>query len=145
MKVILLRDVAKIGKKGAVVEVPSGYAQNQLIPKGQAKPATPENLKAVEHLQTRAAAATEAIMSKFIETKHKLQESGPLMIKGQKSDHGHLFAALKPAAIVAAATDSGITLDPSWLYIPSPIKTTGESSIELRYKDQKFSFIINVE
>ncbi len=145
MKVILLRDVAKIGKKGAVVEVPSGYAQNQLIPKGQAKPATSENLKAVLHQQNTVAAATEAIMGKFIDIKHKLQEAGPLMIRGQKSDHGHLFAALKPVVIVATAAESGITLDPSWLHISGPIKTTGEHEFELRYKDQKFSFIINVE
>ena len=39
MKVILLQDVAKIGRRSEVVEVPDGYAQNKLIPKGMAQPA----------------------------------------------------------------------------------------------------------
>lgn len=144
MKVILLRDVAKIGRKGAVVEVPSGYAQNQLIPKGQAKPATPENLKAVERGHTVAAAANQAAIERFIEAKHQLQNTA-LVIDGQKSDHGHLFAAIKPVVIVSAANNANISLEENWLYIPSPIKTTGEHQLELRYKDQKASFKINIK
>ena len=45
MKVILLRDVARLGRKGTVADVPTGYAMNQLIPSKSAAPATPENLK----------------------------------------------------------------------------------------------------
>ena len=48
MKVILLQDVAKIGRRFDVITVPDGYGMNQLIPKGMAKPATPENLKAIQ-------------------------------------------------------------------------------------------------
>ena len=40
MKVILLRDVAKLGRRFAVVEVPDGFALNQLIPKGMAEAAS---------------------------------------------------------------------------------------------------------
>lgn len=144
MKVILLRDVAKIGRKGAVVEVPSGYAQNQLIPKGQAKPATPENLKAAEQGSAAIINADQALMQKFIEAKHQLQAS-TLTIGGQKSDKGHLFAAIKPAAIVSTAKANGITLNESWIRINSPIKTTGEHEIVMEHKDQKASFIINIE
>lgn len=144
MKVVLMQDVAKIGRKHAVVEVPAGYAQNQLIPKGQAKPATPENLKAVERLNSNAAAAAEASISKFIEAKRELQEK-PLLIRGQKSDHGHLFAALKPVQIVAAAAEAGIELDPTWIKLETPIKTTGEHAVDLSHQDKAARITINVE
>ena len=44
MKVILLQDVDKIGKKYEVKDVAAGHARNFLIPKGLAKPATEEAL-----------------------------------------------------------------------------------------------------
>lgn len=144
MKVILLRDVAKIGKKGAVVEVPAGYAQNQLIPKGLAKPATPENMKAFERMSSNAAERSANLMKKFIDTKHQLQAT-PLLIVGQKHNKGHLFAALKPSAITEAAAKAGIVIDPVWLNITTPIKTSGEHVIEMKHQDQSTSFTINIE
>ncbi len=48
MKVIILQDVEKLGKKYDVKEVSDGYARNFLFPKGLVKPATKENLKWLE-------------------------------------------------------------------------------------------------
>ena len=45
MKVILLQDVAKIGKKFEVKEVAEGYARNFLLARNLAKPATSEALE----------------------------------------------------------------------------------------------------
>ena len=44
MKIVLLENVKKLGKKDEIVEVSDGYARNVLIAKNQALPATPENL-----------------------------------------------------------------------------------------------------
>ena len=48
MRIILLQDVKKVGQRGSVVTVADGYAQNVLLPKKLATPATPENLKRIE-------------------------------------------------------------------------------------------------
>jgi len=48
MKIILLKDVDKVGKQFEVKEVKEGYARNFLIAKGLAKPATEEALKWLE-------------------------------------------------------------------------------------------------
>ena len=45
MKVILLSDVSKVGKKGAIVEVADGYARNFLIRNRLAVQATAKSLK----------------------------------------------------------------------------------------------------
>ena len=44
MKVILLQDVKKVGKKGEIIEVADGYGRNYLMRRGLALEGTPENL-----------------------------------------------------------------------------------------------------
>ena len=48
MKVLLQKNVSKLGKIGEVVDVKSGYARNYLLPHGLAVQPTAANLKAVE-------------------------------------------------------------------------------------------------
>ena len=48
MKVILLQDVPKVGKKDQVIEAKEGYARNFLFPKKLAVEATPANMKELQ-------------------------------------------------------------------------------------------------
>ena len=51
MKVILLEDVRKVGKKGEVVEVKDGYARNVLFRNNKAKEATKSNINELHQRQ----------------------------------------------------------------------------------------------
>lgn len=53
MKVILLQDIPKVGKKKEVKDVSDGYARNFLFPRGLAKPATDKTLRALNYQKTR--------------------------------------------------------------------------------------------
>ena len=44
MKIILLQDEKKLGKKGDIIEVSEGYARNFVLPKKIGVEATPKNL-----------------------------------------------------------------------------------------------------
>lgn len=143
MKVILLQDVAKIGRKNSVVEVPGGYAQNQLIPKGWAKPATTENLKSIKNLQSIKAASNEKAEETFFEIKKKLEEK-PITISGLKSDKGHLFAAVKVEKIIEAAKEVGIEIPASMVSIDTPIKSVGEHAVTLKEGKHKAVIIIKI-
>ena len=48
MKVILLQDVDKVGKKFEIKTVADGYARNFLFPRDLAKQATPETIEWLE-------------------------------------------------------------------------------------------------
>ena len=53
MKVVLTKDVEKVGKKGEIKNVSAGYARNFLLPKNVAIVATEANIKAVEEKKKR--------------------------------------------------------------------------------------------
>jgi large subunit ribosomal protein L9 len=53
MKIILLDDVAKVGRRGEVRDVSDGFARNFLIPKKLALTATPGNLKNLSQIKTQ--------------------------------------------------------------------------------------------
>jgi large subunit ribosomal protein L9 len=131
MKVILLRDVAKIGRRNQIVEVPDGYAQNQLIPKKWAQPATPANLKKITNLQETTKAHNDAEQTRF-EAAVKSIQMQSLQIVGQANEQGHLFKAIHESDIVTAALARGIALDKRYIEIPNQIKSVGTHAIVCR-------------
>jgi large subunit ribosomal protein L9 len=144
MKVILLKDVAKIGLRHTIVNVPDGYGQNQLIPKGLAKPATPENLKMIGRLKDEMGAKESAVEKKFFDAKKAL-EGKIISIQGRKNDHGHLFAAIRPEEITAAAKAADINMDPAMVRLDQPIKMTGEHEVKLVHAGHEATFVISID
>lgn len=143
MKVILLRDVAKIGKKSQVVDVPDGYARNQLIPKGMADVASPANLKRVERQNAITAASEEANQSRFLEARAVLKEK-TVKIFADMNEKGHTFKAVSEAEIADAAKEVGANIDASMILIASPIKEIGEHKVQLISGSDKAEFTVEV-
>ncbi len=143
MKVILLQDVAKLGRKFALVSVSDGYALNQLIPKKLAEAATPESLKRLQKMQSTFAEAKEKQAYSFDEAVSLLNEK-PLEIKVETNDQGHLFAALHVKDIASAMAALGAHVEPEFIHLPKPIKTAGAHTIELKHKDKTAPLVIEV-
>ena len=143
MKVILMQDVAKIGKRGEIAEVPDGYALNQLIPKRMAEAATASNLKRVEKIQAQSAATNEADAAKFTEAGTALQET-TLQIAADANEQEHLFKAVNETEIAEAAEAAGITIDPSLVIIGEPIKALGKHEVKLVRGDDSTTFTVEV-
>lgn len=142
MKVILLQDVAKIGKRFSVVNVPDGYAANQLIPKKLAVPATPENLKRTLRHHATAAATKEAGFARFDAAVAALTDK-VIVVSAEASEQEHLFQAIHESDIVTAAVAAGVDIDVHMVKISSPIKSLGKHELLLTggKKDQ----VITVE
>ncbi|NCN11716.1 50S ribosomal protein L9 [Candidatus Kaiserbacteria bacterium] len=143
MKVILLQDVAKIGRRFSVTEVPDGYALNQLIPKKLAEPATPINLKRIERRQASIVASKEASESLFEAAVKALDEKG-IIISVEANEQGHLFKAIREADIVAAASTAGVIIDQNILQILTPIKAVGEHEVQLTGGKKNHLFTVTV-
>lgn len=143
MQVILLQDVAKLGRKFALVSVPDGYALNQLIPRKLAEAATPENLKRLQKIQSTFAEAREK-QAHSLDEVVALLNGKPLEIKAEANEQGHLFAALHEKDIANSMASLGAHVEPSLIHLPKPIKTAGQHTIELKYKDKNVALVVEI-
>lgn len=143
MRVILLQDVAKLGRRFEVVDVPHGYGLNKLVPQGLAEVANPENLKKIKAQSAKTEADRAAGDAAFTEVSAALTESVAITVEA--NEDGKLYQALKAEDIITALNEvSGSAIDPSWLLIKSPIKNTGESIVSLMQGEQVKDITLNV-
>jgi len=131
MKVILLQDVAKIGRRHQVVEVPDGYARNKLIPMRAALPATPEQL-AKRKAHVAQAAAQQALDAAALHTSLDRLQATTLTITAAANEQGHLFKQVGPKDIAAAAAIAGSPLPLSALVVDTPIKAVGVHVVKVK-------------
>ncbi len=143
MKVILLRDVARLGKRFSVVEVPDGFALNKLIPQGLAQPATPENLKRVQ-ARNKEVAAHQAADEAGLRMALKALAETPLTITVEANTQGHLFQAVKATDVARAAVLAGHPIEVSLIHIETPIKSLGQHQVAVKQGSVSGVFTINV-
>ncbi len=144
MRVILLRDVAKIGHRFDIVEVPDGYAMNKLVPQGLAQPATPENVKRVRAKQNVATAKGESDAVHFTEVAKALENvSATLAVTANKD--GGLFESVKAARVAEALTKAaGMKVLAEYVTIGEPIKHVGEHEVMLVHGSEKVPVKLSV-
>ncbi len=130
MKVILLQDVAKIGRRFEVVNVPDGYALNKLIPTKQAEPATAENLKRVQARATKIETDRAGQDASFDAALEVLKDA-TVTVEAPANEQGHLFKAVSADEVVAAAALVGATIAANQIVVKTPIKEVGEHSVAL--------------
>jgi large subunit ribosomal protein L9 len=140
MKVILIKDVKKIGKKYDIKDVADGHALNMLIPNGLAIPATSGNLNMIETkkkgdmLET---AKTEAEIQKALNDIKGIS----IEMNGKVNDKGHLFAGIHKAEILEAVKkQKGINITAEHVILEKPIKEVGEQAIKVKVGDREASF-----
>lgn len=144
MKVILLRDVAKLGRRMEVVTVPDGYGLNKLIPQSLALPATPENIKRVESQTKKASADRAADTANFLDVVKAL-EGKVIDIKAEANEDGKLYRAVKTEELAEAVNQAeSVTISAHDLIVKTPIKHTGEHKIEMVHGESTGAFTINV-
>lgn len=135
MKVVLLVDVPKLGKKNEVKEVADGYARNFLIPKNLAVIATPEKIKEIEFLKKQENLLKEHQEQKFREwAKIIREEQLQFQIKADKN--GKLFGSLHKNQIIAELKKRGFTVEEKQVILNKPFKEVGEYLVKLKFSPQ---------
>lgn len=144
MKVILTEEIHGLGARGDVVLVRDGYARNYLLPKNMARVATRGNLKSVEQERQK----WSALSSKEKEQAQgvaKSLEGVRLVVTKKVGDAGTLFGSVTASDVAQALSDRGIDLDRRRIHLASPIKTSGEHTVEIRlHREVAVDVIVDV-
>jgi len=132
MKVLLIKDVKSLGKRGEVKEVKDGYGKNFLIGKGFARHATPEILAQHEREELIVAQNLEKEVNKLKEIAAKLDKA-EIIITKKLGKNGHLFGAVTKDEIATALKEQhGIEIDKKHINEKNPIKTVGEHDLDFK-------------
>ena len=135
MEVILREDIEKLGARGQVVKVASGYARNFLLPKRMAVAATEANKKIVEqerqaHLRKEAKAVGEATQLAQIMT------GATVRIAQKAGENDQLFGSVTSKDIAEALSAQNYNIDRRKIQLDEPIRQLGEYKVAVRlHKD----------
>ncbi len=144
MKVILLKDIPKVGKKDQIVDVNQGHAINFLIPHKMARPATSGDVKSVQN-------KTE-VQKKLTEEKTKQGRDTLKALNGEvvnltvnANDKGHLFSKVQLEDVLKAVTEqTGVSVEKTWIKDFDQIKSVGEFKIFLEAFGEKANLLLNI-
>ena len=132
MKVILLEDVKKLGKKDEIIEVSSGYARNFLIPNKKAIVAENVNLNKLEGKKSKENHIKELSLEHAKEIK-KIIEKETLVIKAKKGKDDRLFGTITNSEISKELKKKyNVDIDRKKIIVENPIKIVGEYIITIK-------------
>jgi large subunit ribosomal protein L9 len=130
MKVILLENVEKLGKKGDLQEVADGYARNFLIPKKLAVLATKAEIAKLEEQKQIEAQKAEQELLHFQEVATQL-DGLELEIPAKVGEEGKLFGTVTASQIAEKLQEQGFKIKKEQIKLESPIKELGEYEVNL--------------
>ncbi|WP_294965761.1 50S ribosomal protein L9 [Sulfurimonas sp.] len=132
MKVLLIKDVKSLGKKGEVKEVKDGYGKNFLVGKGFARHATPEIL--AQHAKDELIVAES--LEKEVDALKKIAsqlDKCEIIITKKLGQNGHLFGSVTKEEVAAALKEQhNIEIDKKHINEKIAIKTVGEHDLDFK-------------
>lgn len=131
MKVILSKDVPKVGKQYDVKDVATGYARNYLFPKGLAVPATPVALRQLQ-IQHVALARKEQHVQAGLETLVVRLERAPFVFAVKVNEKMEAFGSIHESQIAEKLQQNGFQVERNAIMLDAPLKKLGTYSVRIR-------------
>ncbi len=144
MEIILREDVEKLGARGHVVKVASGYARNFLLPKRLAVAATESNKKIVEQ-ERQAHLRKEAKLKNEAEDLGKILAGVSVTIAQKAGENDQLFGSVTAKDIAEALEKQNFTVDRRKIQLDEPIRQLGERKVTVRlHREVPIEITVNV-
>lgn len=131
MKIVLRKDVEKLGEAGTVQTVSDGYARNYLIPKGLAVVATEGELKVVAE-NTRVREMKIARQEKQLQDLADRINGQRLSFTARSGDQGRLYGSITSGDIAERLSAAiGQEIDRRKIVLSEPIRQTGDHTVAI--------------
>ena len=136
MKIILLQDEKKLGKKGDIIETSEGYARNYILPKKIGVEATPKNLNDLKLKKANEDKIAQENLEKAKELA-ALIETKSVVVKMKAGENGKAFGAVSGKEIVSALKEQhDIEVDKKKIQLADNIKNFGCYEVPVKLHPQ---------
>ena len=145
MKVILLKDIPRVGQKYDTKEVSNGYGRNFLLPRGLAEISTEKSMAKISTLRARHEGEKklkEDLLLKNIEDLNGVT----ITVTEKANEKGHLFSGVHKEKIIQAIKEqTHLDIDSEHIILEHPIKEVGEHEVDVKVGnvDVKFKLVID--
>ena len=136
MKIILLQDEKKLGKKGDIIEASEGYARDYILPKKIGVEANAKNMndlklqKANDEKVAKEQLEAAKAMAADLETKQ-------VVVKIKAGEGGRTFGSVSTKEIATAFKEQhGVEIDKKKIVLPESIKSFGSYEVAVKLHPQ---------
>lgn len=136
MKIILLQDEKKLGKKGDIIEASEGYARNYILPKKIGVEATPKNMNDLKLQKANADKVAQENLDAAKALAAEL-ETKQVIVKIKAGEGGRAFGSVSTKEIAAACKEqNGIEIDKKKIQLPESLKNFGSYEVAIKLHPQ---------
>lgn len=136
MKIILLQDEKKLGKKGEIVEVSEGYARNYILPKKIGVEANAKNMNDLKLHKANDAKVAQEQLDAAKALAEDLQ-SKQVVVKIKAGEGGKAFGSVSSKEIAAAVKEQhNLEIDKKKIQLPEALKSFGSYEVGVKLHPQ---------
>lgn len=136
MKIILVEDIKKLGKKGDVLDVKDGQARNHLIPNNLAIEANKKNLNALNSKNESIERIDFQNKQAALDISNQLQKER--LIFKVKENAGKLFGSITTLSIYEELVKLGYKVNKRNIDLKKPINTLGDFKVKIKLYNEVF-------
>ncbi len=134
MKLLLCKNVEKLGIVGDIVNVAAGYARNYLLPHGLATEPTETNIRRLAEARKIAERERAELLGRLATLAEAL-EGVEVTIRAKANEEGVLYGSVNQKDIVQALEEEGHYVKEDHILLPAPLRHLDNVSVELLLAD----------